>query len=84
MILVIIKDSAIDLAGPLLTFHTEQQAIRALKEEANNPQSNIGKHPEDYMMYQVGKFDEKTGLIEAYEMPQPLARAKDFEERKNA
>lgn len=77
MILTYIRDTAIDAAGPVLTFYTEQQAVRTLKEAANSSESNIGKHPEDYIMYKCGMYNDQTGEVQAMEHVQ-LARAIDL------
>lgn len=39
------------------------QAIRSFSDAVNNPQSAFNKHPEDYALYNIGYFDDNTGLI---------------------
>ena len=42
---------------------------RELTEVANNPESPFSKHATDYELYEIGEFDEKTGLIIGQEQP---------------
>lgn len=39
-------------------------AVRGFTDAINDPSSNIGKHPEDYELYELGTFDDGTGLFE--------------------
>lgn len=38
-------------------------AERAFKEAANDPQSQIHKHKEDFRLYHVGEWNHQTGEI---------------------
>lgn len=53
-------------------------AKRMFGDVANNPQSIINKHPEDYELYAVAKFDEDTGITKGLEKPELVARARDL------
>ncbi len=46
-------------------FAAAGQAIRAFADLADDPQSNIFKHPEDYTLYEIGVYDDATGEVEA-------------------
>ena len=39
-------------------------ALRGLEDAANDPQSPIGKHPADYILWQVAEYDPRTGVVE--------------------
>lgn len=41
-------------------------AERGFRDAANDPQSEVSKHPEDYSLMCVGWFDESTGQIEGF------------------
>lgn len=45
--------------------HNMASAIRDLSRAANDPQSVVGQYPSDYELYEVGDWDENTGVIEA-------------------
>lgn len=38
-------------------------AVRALEDAVNDGQSPIAKHPADYVLYEVGSFDDQTGEV---------------------
>lgn len=77
MILTFIKDTATEAAGPIMAFVNERQAVRALSDAANDPASNISKHPEDYHMYKCGMYDDQSGEVQGMTHVQ-IARAQDL------
>lgn len=57
----------------------EDVAIRAVGEAVNDAQHAFGKHPEDYVLYEVGGFDDSSGSLEVKVPPVslgPVARFK--------
>lgn len=40
---------------------TTGEAVRAFKDGANDKSTAIGRHPEDYQLKCLGKFDNETG-----------------------
>lgn len=40
------------------------QAVRAVTDEANSRESDIGKHPSDYELFYVGKFDDRDASFD--------------------
>lgn len=76
MIIIALKDRGADYFRPAAAIRTRGEAIRGMADEANNPQSQIGQHPTDYELWQIGEFDDQTGEItQAKEL---LARAEDL------
>ncbi len=47
-------------------FHNDAVAIRAAQDILADPTTSITQHPEDYIMFKIGKFDNSTGLIEQF------------------
>lgn len=39
------------------------EAIRLFADEAKNPQSGIGKHPEDYTLFEIGTYDDSDASV---------------------
>lgn len=59
------------------------QAVRSFRDEVNNPQSDLNKHPEDYTLHKLGTFEESTGIIYMLkEGPEQVAIASNLIERK--
>lgn len=50
------------------------QAIRLFEDETLTPDSEIGRHPEDYALFKVGTFNDASGEITGCE-PLCLRRA---------
>lgn len=42
---------------------TPDSAIRAFVDITNNPKSDVNRHPSDYILHQIGEFDDSTGLL---------------------
>lgn len=41
-----------------------QEAIRMFTDAANNKDGEVGRHPEDYTLFRIGRYSEEKGLIE--------------------
>lgn len=39
------------------------QAIRAVQDLANDPNTTIGRHPADYMLVELGFYDDQNGTF---------------------
>lgn len=44
---------------------SDGEALRAFEEATLNNQTPIAQHPEDYMLFRLGDFDEITGQIKS-------------------
>lgn len=51
------------------------QATRAFTDMAASADHLIGKHPEDYVLFEVGSFDDHTGLIAPFATPELVISA---------
>lgn len=54
------------------------QASRSLQELVNDPQSLVAKYPEDFALYKLGEFDERTGMLNALNVVEFICRASAF------
>jgi len=54
-------------------------ALRQFSDMCNNPNNQLARHPEDFELYEVGTFDDATGIIVVIE-PRLVARAKDLKD----
>ncbi len=46
-----------------LFFQSDGQASRWFKDEAQNAETPIGKHPEDYSLHRIGSFNDNTAEL---------------------
>jgi len=74
-----VKDLAVQAFGTPFLVRAKGEAIRSFQDEVNKKDGNsaIAQHPEDYELYQLGEYEEETGLITGKD-PVLIARAKDL------
>lgn len=58
--------------------NTRGEALRAFQDIANDPQSAICKHPEDFSLFEIGEYDSLTGRVENLIAPLSLGKALEF------
>lgn len=58
------------------------QAIRSFADAVNgDPSSSVlASHPEDFTLFEIGTFDNQTGLIELYEARESVCNGLDLKE----
>lgn len=55
-------------------------AIRSFKEWSNDPQTMLCKYPTDYVLYEIGSFDDQTGEFVSLNPHNHLGLAADYKE----
>lgn len=71
-----VRDRATDTYGQPIFVQAIGQAIRSFGDEINRKDSQLGLHPEDYDLYVIGEYDERTGFIKS-EQPRQIAIGKE-------
>ncbi len=56
------------------------EALRFFYDEAARDDSILSSHPEDFVLFYVGEFDENEGFFDAVEPTVSLGRASDARE----
>ncbi len=56
---------------------TQALAVRAFSDLANDPESNVSRHPDDYTLFTIGTFNDQTAKIH-WEEPKTLGNAIQF------
>ncbi|WNK13573.1 MAG: nonstructural protein [Microvirus sp.] len=81
-VIVALFDSAARVYGTPFFVQHAAQAIRSLKDEVLNKdsQSDVNRHPSDFQLYELGHFDDDSGAIHSHPSPVLIARAKDLQE----
>lgn len=57
--------------------HSAGAAVRAFGDLASDPQSSIAKHPKDYILYEIGSFDDSKATFVSVN-PHSLGFASDY------
>lgn len=81
LVIVAIRDRAVDAFFRPVFAPTVGAAIRSFQDEINRnePNNELAKHPEDYDLYQLGVFDEETGqFVQADDQPRQIAIGKQM------
>ncbi len=70
-----IYDTAIQAYMRPYTAQTPGEATRMFTDEVQRPDSPMGKHPEDYALFQLAEFNDNEGTITSPLTPLCLAKA---------
>ncbi len=54
-------------------FQSIGQEMRSFSDAVNDLSTDFGKHPEDYVLFELGEFGERDGIIHALDAPKSLA-----------
>lgn len=77
MILFAIRDSKAGHYAPCFTKPSRGEAERDFVQLSRDPQSVVHKFPEDFDLYEMATYDQKTGKISAHDTPRHMLKAVD-------
>lgn len=78
LIVVAVRDSAVDAFMRPFFVPTTGVAVRSFSDEVLRAESEMHKHPADYELFELGRFDEETGKFQNVSAPRSLIRAVDI------
>lgn len=52
-------------------------ASRSFADEVNNPQGDFFKHPADYILYELGEYDDQDASFALLKTPRMVTRGQD-------
>jgi hypothetical protein len=58
-------------------------AIRAVTDLANDLSTDVGRHPEDFILFSIGEYDDESATLDPIP-PQVLARAHELQNLESA
>lgn len=64
-------------------FHNKAEALRALADNLQDKNSLIAKHPADFSIWQIGEFNEQTGVITAFAKAEFLEECTNCVQKEN-
>lgn len=73
-----IYDAKVKFFDRPLFMRNRGEALRAWEQAANDEKTTISAHPSDYSLMEIGEFDDQTGKIECYSVPESLGLALQF------
>lgn len=73
-----IRDVKAEAYSPPMFFPTKGKALQEFGDAANDSKSYVNKHPQDYVLFEIGTYDDATGRLEALDAPVSLGLGSDF------
>jgi hypothetical protein len=77
-IICAVKDRAADAFGRPLFVPSIGLAVRSFSDEVNrsDPENQMFNHSDDFDLYEIGVYDDNTGIIQCHPQPRQLALGK--------
>lgn len=83
LVICAIRDSAMEAFQRPFCVPTVGMAVRSFGDACLSKDSGMNGHLEDYILFELGTFDEETGDCDNLAAPRQLARGVDYKETKN-
>jgi len=80
LLVVAVRDSAAGAFMRPFYLSSPGQAIRSFQDEVNraSEENTMFHHPEDFELFELGTFDDGTGLFDLLAIPKSLCTAKQL------
>lgn len=82
MLLYVIKDLKCDFTGNIYQFANDETAVRALPFLMRGNELMV-KYPQDFELFKIGEFDYRSGIINAFNVPEFVANMPNVESEDN-
>jgi len=77
-LLFVVYDSKAELYNFPFQMQTKGQAIRGFTDLANDVNTTIGQHPEDFTLFQIGEYEDTKGEFTILDAKQSIGTALEF------
>lgn len=79
-----IFDSAASAFATPFFMQNDGLAVRAFSDNINRVEEKtaLSEHPDQFTLFKIGEFEDKTGVLEKYDTPRSLGLAVEFVEQK--
>lgn len=78
-----IRDSKTEVFSPPFLQKARGEAERSFNQLANDPQTFVGRYPEDYDLYYMGQFNDNSGAYTLLDTPKHIMKAVQVLKPKN-
>lgn len=75
-----IMDSKVKVFAQPFYMRNAAEALRAWSNTINDPQTQFAKHPADYTLFEIGSYDDETGVIEMHQNYNNLGNGLQFKQ----
>jgi len=78
--ILVVYDSKAEAYGRPFVVRSTGEGIRSFGDEINSgrDESQLSSHPEDFTLFEIGTWDDASGVIELYEAKKSLGVGLDF------
>ncbi len=73
--LIAVYDMKASFYASPLAMRSQGEAIRSFSQVVNDETTPMGKNPEDYSLFQIGEYDDSSGIINANATPKLIISA---------
>lgn len=74
----VIYDSKVEAYNSPFFQRSTGEAMRSFEAACSDAGSNISKWPADYTLFEIGEYDDQSGVFEMYEAKRNLGTALEF------
>lgn len=71
-------DAQISSFDQPIFLRSKGEAIRGFADAANDPKTYVGKHPQDYTLFEIAEYDRDKGSFQNHPTPISLGLAIEF------
>lgn len=73
-----VYDSAVKAWRSPFFARAKGEVLRSWIEAVNRSDTDFGKHPDDYFLYEIGTFDDQNCCLEVYAAPDRIGSAREY------
>lgn len=73
-----VYDTKAEVYGTPMFFPAKGLATRAFDDQVNNKESLFCKHPQDFTLFQIGEYDQESGLLIPLPSPASLGTGVEY------
>lgn len=74
-----VRDRATDSFGQPIFVVAVGQGVRSFTDEINRKESPFHAHPEDYDLYHLAEYEDRTGQLSPFSTPRLVSIGKDLQ-----
>lgn len=73
-----IYDTAVSTWMPPMHFRNKGEALRWFQDSVNNPETKLNKHPSDFVLFELGSWDDHNCHFDVLKAPSRIGIAQEF------
>lgn len=78
LLLFAIFDSKAGFWMPPMAFRSRGEALRSFQTAANDKRTNVGLHPHDYSLHEIGTYSQEDGSVQGNKTTENLGLAVQY------